>query len=210
MTATPSFEPTAPALGSDRDHADAPATAVYASSGTGLWLLLILLGSAFLGWYYYGKRPVARPPAPAMPLVVLPPIDRPGETGAALGEHGAPARLAVRRVGPMSPAQTAAASAALPALAVVTAARPLFDRSPEPDYPPTALRRGEGGTVVVRVEVGADGVPGEVGFARRSGSRELDRAALAAVRDWRFRPATRDGREVASVVEQPVEFQPRQ
>ncbi|WP_363796815.1 energy transducer TonB [Lysobacter firmicutimachus] len=207
MTAIQSFEPAAPAAGSERDAAEAPAA--YASSSTGLWLLLILLGGAFMGWYYYGKRPVARPPAPAMPLVVLPPIDRPGEA-APLDEHGTPARLAVRRVGPMSPTQSAAANAALPALAVVTAARPLFDRSPEPDYPPTALRRGEGGTVVVRIEVGADGVPGEVGLARRSGSRELDRAALTAVRDWRFRPATRDGTEVASVVEQPVEFRPRQ
>lgn len=208
MTAPHSFEPTASALGSDRDGADAPAA--YASSGTGLWLLLILLGSAFMGWYYYGKRPVARPPAPAMPLVVLPPIERPGETAAPAGDSVPAARLAMRRVGPMSPAHSAAASAAVPALAVVTAARPLFDRSPEPGYPPTALRRGEGGTVVVRVEVGADGVPGEIGLARRSGSRELDRAALMAVRDWRFRPATRDGLEVASVVEQPVEFRPRQ
>ena len=42
------------------------------------------------------------------------------------------------------------------------------------------------------------------------GLRDLDRAAMTAVRDWRFKPATRNGREVASVVEQPVEFRPLQ
>ncbi|WP_206413263.1 energy transducer TonB, partial [Lysobacter enzymogenes] len=76
--------------------------------------------------------------------------------------------------------------------------------------PAAALRRGEGGTVVLRVNVGADGRADEVAVARRSGSRELDRAAMVAVRDWRFKPATRNGREVASVVEQPVEFRPMQ
>ncbi|QCW26743.1 energy transducer TonB [Lysobacter enzymogenes] len=83
-------------------------------------------------------------------------------------------------------------------------------RNPQPQYPAAALRRGEGGTVVLRVNVGADGKADQVALARRSGSRDLDRAAMVAVRDWRFKPATRNGREVASVVEQPVEFRPMQ
>ncbi|MGJ7904210.1 energy transducer TonB [Lysobacter sp. 1R34A] len=178
------------------------------SSSTGLWLLLLLLGATFMGWYYYGKRPPAPPPAPAMPLVIVPPIDR----NMAAGE-AAPV-VAARKATVAAAAAEAAAKPAAPAVATTeppraTEALPLAAGNPEPRYPSGALRRGEGGTVVLRVNVGADGKPEEVEVARHSGSRELDRAALVAVRDWRFRPATRDGREVASVVEQPVEFKPR-
>lgn len=193
----------------DLDAAPAPEAAIEtASSSTGLWLLLLLLGATFMGWYYYGKRPPAPPPAPAMPLVIVPPIDRTMVAGEA-----APA-VAARKAAVAAAAAEAATKPATPAVATTepapaTEALPLAAGNPEPRYPSGALRRGEGGTVVLRVNVGADGKPEEVEVARHSGSRELDRAALVAVRDWRFRPATRDGREVASVVEQPVEFKPR-
>ncbi len=70
-------------------------------------------------------------------------------------------------------------------------------RSAAPEYPPAAMRNGDQGTVLVRVEVGADGVPTSVEVAQRSGSRDLDRAAVNAVRQWRFQPAQRDGQAVA-------------
>jgi hypothetical protein len=48
-------------------------------------------------------------------------------------------------------------------------------------------------------------------FANRSPFREsipaLDGAALSAVRDWLFEPATRDGKPVACVVRAPVTLQ---
>lgn len=178
-----------------------------APSSTGLWLLLLLLGAAFMGWYYYGKRPPAPPPAPAMPLVIVPPIERNAVAEATPS--------IARKTAVAAAAAEAAAKPVTEATAKIdpprsTEARPLAADNAAPRYPAGALRRGEGGTVVLRVNVGADGLPEEVEVARHSGSRELDRAALVAVRDWRFRPATRDGREVASVVEQPVEFKPRQ
>ncbi|WP_223619518.1 energy transducer TonB [Lysobacter sp. ESA13C] len=179
-----------------------------APSSTGLWLLLLLLGATFMGWYYYGKRPPAPPPAPAMPLVIVPPIER-----NAVAE--ATPSIARKTAVTAAAAAEAAAKPVTEATAKIdpprsTEALPLAADNAAPRYPAGALRRGEGGTVVLRVNVGADGLPEEVEVARHSGSRELDRAALVAVRDWRFRPATRDGREVASVVEQPVEFKPRQ
>jgi periplasmic protein TonB len=76
----------------------------------------------------------------------------------------------------------------------------------QPDYPPAAFRNGEEGTVIVRVDVDASGTPTNVDVAKRSGSRELDRAALEAVRKWRFNPAMKDGKPVASAAEVPVEF----
>lgn len=88
-----------------------------------------------------------------------------------------------------------------------TAPRPIASRSPPPRYPAQALRRGEGGTVVVRVMVGADGVPTDVSVADSSGSRVLDRAALDAVRRWRFTPATgANGEPLADTVQVPIEF----
>jgi periplasmic protein TonB len=49
---------------------------------------------------------------------------------------------------------------------------------PEMKYPTDALRAGETGKVVVRIEVGADGEPTDVSIVTRSGSRSLDRAAV--------------------------------
>lgn len=45
-----------------------------------------------------------------------------------------------------------------------------------------------------------------VEVARKSGSRLLDRAAVDAVRKWRFSPAMQDGRKIAAAVEVPVDF----
>lgn len=73
-------------------------------------------------------------------------------------------------------------------------------------YPVEAQRNGETGKVVVRIEVGADGVPTAVSIASRSGSRSLDRAAVQAAKQWRFRPAQQNGRAVAAAVEVPIAF----
>ncbi len=77
---------------------------------------------------------------------------------------------------------------------------------PAPKYPSEALRNNETGTVVVKVNVGIDGTPTDVGIARSSRSRALDRAAIQAVRAWTFKPAQRDGQAVAGTIEVPIEF----
>lgn len=83
---------------------------------------------------------------------------------------------------------------------------PLNGQTPPPRYPSEALRRGESGTVLVRVEVDANGAPAGVALVQRSGSRELDRAAMEAVRKWRFMPAQRDGQAVAASLVIPIDF----
>jgi protein TonB len=75
-----------------------------------------------------------------------------------------------------------------------------------PLYPERALRRGEQGQVMLRVRVAADGTPAGVDLAETSGHESLDRAAVAAVLQWRFNPATQAGRPVAAVAEVPVRF----
>src|SRR5690606_19355966 len=77
---------------------------------------------------------------------------------------------------------------------------------PAPVYPASAPRAGEQGTVVLQAAVRADGRPGNIEVARRSGSSDLDRAAVEAVRGWTFEPAIRNGEPVASSVQVPVEF----
>jgi len=83
---------------------------------------------------------------------------------------------------------------------------PLASQSPPPQYPPAALRSGVGGTVMVRVAVDATGIPTEVTLEKKSGSRDLDRAAQEAVKKWRFQPAQRDGQPVAGSLVIPIEF----
>jgi protein TonB len=76
-----------------------------------------------------------------------------------------------------------------------------------PSYPAIARRMGWEGTVVLEVEVQADGRVGDVSVAESSGHAVLDRAAADAVRAWRFEPAERLGEPVASHVRLPVQFQ---
>ena len=85
---------------------------------------------------------------------------------------------------------------------------PVAVSSPPPAYPRAAMRRRESGEVLLRVHVGADGVPYAVDLVRGSGSRYLDRAASDAVRKWRFRPAMRAGQPVSGQVQVPISFEP--
>ena len=87
---------------------------------------------------------------------------------------------------------------------------PLPGQTPPPNYPRRALRRGIEGVVMVRVDVGPDGVPTSVGISSSSRSRDLDRAAIEAVERWRFRPAiAADGRPTVGTVVIPIEFDAR-
>ncbi|MEL1264296.1 energy transducer TonB [Pseudoxanthomonas putridarboris] len=129
-----------------------------------------------------------------------------------------PLRPASALPAPTAPAEEALrerSTAAAPAPKAKATTRAAINREPrplagnaEPKYPAAALRAGVGGTVVVHAEVDANGVPVEVRVAKRSGERELDRAALSAVRQWRFEPAMRNGKTVASAVRVPVDFRP--
>jgi protein TonB len=79
---------------------------------------------------------------------------------------------------------------------------------PAPRYPREALRRNDGGTVRVRVTVATDGSVDRMELAESSGNRHLDRAAMEAVRRWRFQPAVRGGQAVAADVVVPIVFNP--
>lgn len=86
------------------------------------------------------------------------------------------------------------------------ASSPVPVSSPSPRYPTRALRRGESGEVLLRVHVDVRGAPERIEVASSSGSRDLDRAAIAGVRRWRFSPAMQGGAPVAGTVNVPIRF----
>jgi len=79
-------------------------------------------------------------------------------------------------------------------------------RNPKPSYPPLAQRRGMQGVVLLLVEVSAKGYPTTVKVKKTSGFILLDKAALKAVRSWRFAPAKRGSVPVTASVEVPIRF----
>lgn len=104
------------------------------------------------------------------------------------------------------PVADSAAPADRPAPSLAPGSVPVPISKPAMKYPVEAQRNGETGKVVVRIEVSADGVPTAVSVVSRSGSRSLDRAAVQAAKQWRFRPAQQNGRPVAAAVEVPIAF----
>jgi len=84
--------------------------------------------------------------------------------------------------------------------------RPRYLEAMRPPYPKRAREMGWEGTVVLRVEVHADGTVGEVSVHRTSGYLTLDEAALTAVKRWRFAPPTDGAFSFATVVDVPVRF----
>jgi len=85
------------------------------------------------------------------------------------------------------------------------AARPASGNDP-PEYPWTARVQGHQGRVVLSVWVSAEGEADRLAVLRSSGYPSLDRAAVAAVQGWRFRPARRAGYDTGSLLYVPVVF----
>ena len=75
-----------------------------------------------------------------------------------------------------------------------------------PQYPPAALRAGIEGTVILIVDVDANGNVTNVSVEKSSRNRDLDRAAMQAARKWRFNPSMVNGQPAAGRVRVPVDF----
>lgn len=79
--------------------------------------------------------------------------------------------------------------------------------NPPPDYPMRSRRLGEQGKVLLRVHVNTSGHVSQIKIQRSCGHRRLDRAAVEAVRNWRFAPARRAGQPIAAWVLVPIQFE---
>ncbi len=218
MSATPSVPPPSPRkprFGLSRRALLLIALAFAA----GLALFLLLWLDKREDGEFFRAGGSAAPDAPGQPFEPLPTPEAAGggrDTAAAPGEEEDREAVAPDIAG--EDADEDAAPAPLPPPADVAPAEPAASAgpdasarpisSPPPRYPARAMRRGESGTVLLQVHVDAQGRPTRVEVVQSSRSRELDREAQRTVERWRFSPAVRNGRAVASKVLVPIEFQP--
>jgi TonB family protein len=86
---------------------------------------------------------------------------------------------------------------------------PVAVYSPKATYPPLAARQRVGGVVVMSVLVDENGAVQDVRVLRGiKPDLGLDEAATSAMRNWRFKPATKDGMRVKTWSTQTMLFRP--
>ena len=124
-------------------------------------------------------------PAPEMPLAV-PATSAP----AATAPVGTPATSPVQNPAPVVAASVNATPAPSPKIALPSTQADYLN-NPKPAYPALSRRLGEQGRAVVRVLIGADGLPQKAELHTSSGFERLDRAALDTVMRWRYVPGKR-------------------
>ncbi len=77
--------------------------------------------------------------------------------------------------------------------------------APDPKYPKKERKAHHQGTVLLWLVIDPDGLPRNIKISR-SLSPDFDEAAVDAVKKWRFSPATKDGRPVATALDVEVSF----
>ncbi len=85
----------------------------------------------------------------------------------------------------------------------VSAPSVLYD--PSPEYSEEARKAKYSGTSIVTLIVGPDGLPRNITVSRSVGLG-LDEKAIEAVKQWRFKPALKDGKPVAVEISVEVSF----
>jgi len=106
-------------------------------------------------------------------------------------------------------AQAAPIAPTSPKVIPLTTQVSLHGKRVSPIYPKRALRMRQEGTVMLKVLVDKQGDQKEIQVSRSSRFPMLDRAALEAVKQWRFRSTMQDGTTILSWVQVPVEFRIR-
>jgi protein TonB len=77
--------------------------------------------------------------------------------------------------------------------------------APDPDYPESARKHKIQGTCVLGVTVDECGAVRDV-HVTRSTDKRLDQHSIEAVKQWRFTPATKDGKAIAVFTSVEVDF----
>ena len=152
-----------------------------------------------------------RPSLAPTPLALAPePVPQPTQTAAAPPTvvATAPVNAPVSATAAVAPAPSVVVPAAPAAPTKVDLPTTVADyqaKSP-PVYPAMSRRMGEQGRVVMRVLIGADGVPQQAEVQQSSGHGRLDRAAADAVMRWRYVPGKRGGLPETMWFQVPIEF----
>ncbi|GKV82850.1 energy transducer TonB [Pectobacterium versatile] len=169
------------------------------------------------------------------PELTPPPVDKPVDDNALLPPvlekkepekkpEPAPKKVAVKKnppasapkpqaeaasaTAPITPAPVAQKAVAQPVDAPLTPplANADYLHNPAPSYPDVAISRGYEGTVLLNVQVRADGKVQTIRIHQSSGYPSLDDAARDTVRRWSFVPARRGSQPVSGWVVVPVDF----
>jgi protein TonB len=149
--------------------------------------------------------PVVAPPvAPAASPAPAPSPSREPFAIAATEPPGAPGELKATAERPAPPAPVVAK--APPEEPITRLATPSGGYQVRPSYPSTARRLGIEGTSLLLIYVAADGRVTEVQVDQTAGHPDLDRAAMDAVRRWKFEPGRRGSEPVGMWVRLPVQF----
>jgi protein TonB len=157
-------------------------------------------------------RPEPPPPVPPRVVKKVERVPPPAPQPLAVREAPAAPNAPTGATTPQPPAPPIAAPVA-PVPAPPAAPRielPTSDadylQNPKPPYPATSKRLGEQGKVVVRVFIGADGVPQQAEVRQSSGYERLDQAARATAMKWRYVSGKRGGVPEAMWVNVPINF----
>jgi protein TonB len=100
----------------------------------------------------------------------------------------------------------AAMSAIEPVNLPESAARDLLAQAVDPVYPAAAKAGGQPASVVLQVTIGRDGAVQDAKFLQ--GSLMFARAAIDAVKQWRFKPYSMNGRAVSVQTVISLNFKP--
>ncbi|WMJ67635.1 energy transducer TonB [Stenotrophomonas sp. 24(2023)] len=75
---------------------------------------------------------------------------------------------------------------------------PVVQHSPPPRFPPDSVPADTPVEMLLSMDIGLEGEVTNVDILRSTRNRDLDRAALAALQQWRFTPALSEGMAVRS------------
>lgn len=156
------------------------------------------------------------PPAPPVPVkqaVVKPtPVTQATPKLLAVADAppapNAPVAQPVAPTAPHTPSvpEAATPAPAAPAKVELPSSDAEYLSNPKPPYPAMSRRLGEQGKVVIRVLIGADGLPQKAEIRQSSGFERLDQSALTTVMKWRYVPGKRGGVPEAMWFNVPVSF----
>lgn len=160
-------------------------------------------GSAVVRTVVRPESMTVTPPAPndapsgSAPAQTAPPVATSSPAGATptTTPSGASSAPAIAQID-LSPPPAADGPSLVESAGIPTYKPPAAIQSPQPSYPPRALKRGEQGTIVLKVLVNEEGRVTRVVVDQGIAGSELEAAAIDAVLRWTYRPATEYGRPI--------------
>lgn len=138
------------------------------------------------------------------PAKAAEPVARQVQPSAAISRQVAVAAETKAETAPSGAATDNAAASAVPVSAPLVNASAHFNAPPH--YPQLSRKLREQGTVVLELTVLASGKVTDVRVQQSSGYARLDKAALLAVKHWRYQPAQRAGKAIDYRYLQRLEF----